>query len=50
MTNDHFVGYEPTGGIQISRGPKFVKIIPELFPQRKRRGIELELRQRWVKY
>jgi hypothetical protein len=41
MTNAHFVGYEPGGDIQISSGPKFVKIISKFFPQSKQRSIEL---------
>lgn len=50
MTNAHLVGYESGGDIQISRGPTFVQIISELFPQTNRRSVEATLRHRWVIY
>jgi hypothetical protein len=50
MTNAHLEGYEPGGDIHISRGQKFVNVISKLFPQTRRRGIEAQLRRRWVTY
>jgi hypothetical protein len=50
MTNAHLEGYEPGGNIQITRGSKFSKVISRLFPQNRRRGVEVELQHQWMKY
>jgi hypothetical protein len=45
LTNAHLEGYEPSGNIQITRGPKFREIISKLFPPTRRRGVEVKSRQ-----
>jgi len=50
LTSAHLECYEPGAHIHISRGPKFKTIIAKLYPQSRRRGIEAELQQQWLKY
>jgi hypothetical protein len=50
MTNAHLEGYEPGGDIRISRRQKFANVISKLFPQTRRRGVEAQLRRRWLTY
>ena len=49
LTNAHSVGYERGGGIQISRGVKYAKVISKLFPRVRRRH-RSELRQYWSSF
>jgi len=49
LTNAHLTDYEPGGDIQVTRWPKCHDVISHIFPQTRRRGIECELRRRWVK-
>jgi hypothetical protein len=50
MTHGQLEGYEPGANIQISRGPKYKDIIAKLFPQTRRRGLELAKRRKWITY
>jgi hypothetical protein len=50
LTNAHLEGYEPGGNIQITRGSKFSKVISRLFPQSRRRGVEVALQRQWLAY
>jgi hypothetical protein len=50
MTHAHLEGYEPSGSIQISNGPKYCDFIVKLFSHERRRGVESELRRRWMTY
>jgi hypothetical protein len=50
MTHPHLEGYKPGGNIQISRGPKYKEIVAKLFPQSRRRGVELAIRRKWITY
>jgi len=44
LTSAHLEGYEPRGGIRISRGNKYRNVIAKLYPQ------ATQLRQNWLKY
>jgi hypothetical protein len=50
MTNGHLERYETGANIQITHGPKFKDIISKLFPQSRRRGVQLSIRLKWVTY
>jgi hypothetical protein len=50
LTSAHLEGYEPHAPIHVSRGTKFKDVIAKLFPQTRRRGIEVSLRKEWEKY
>jgi hypothetical protein len=50
ITHAHSEGYKPGGNIQISRGPKYKEITSKLFPQTRRRGVELAIRRKRVTY
>jgi hypothetical protein len=50
MTHGHLERYEPRAYIQITRGPKFKHVITKLFPQSRRRGVELSIRRKWLTY
>jgi hypothetical protein len=50
MTDAHLEWYEPSGSIQISSGPKYFDFITKLYSHERRRGVESELRRRWMTY
>jgi hypothetical protein len=50
MTHGHLERYEPSANIQITRGPKFKEVISKLFPQSRKRGVELSIRRKWLTY
>jgi hypothetical protein len=50
MTHANLEGYNLLGNIHISRGSKYRDVIAKLFSHERRRGVESELRRRWVTY
>jgi hypothetical protein len=50
MTHGHLERYESSANIQITRGPKFKDVLAKLFPQSRRRGVELSIRRKWMTY